>query len=85
MNGWAETDPAWWLNLQGRPEAIVELKGGTSRPIRARAALGEERRRLWTKLSEHTGWGDTAAFAALRSGETAVVIFEPVLTEALDA
>ena len=26
MNGWAEPEPAWWLNLQARPDAIVELK-----------------------------------------------------------
>jgi deazaflavin-dependent oxidoreductase (nitroreductase family) len=82
MNGWADPDPAWWLNLQARPEAFVELKGGTSQPVRARPALGEERRRLWAKLSEHTGWGDIAAFAARRSSERAIVVFEPVRNEA---
>jgi hypothetical protein len=25
MNGWADPEPAWWLNLQARPEARVEL------------------------------------------------------------
>jgi deazaflavin-dependent oxidoreductase (nitroreductase family) len=85
MNGWADSDPAWWLNLQTRSVATVELKGGTSHPVRARAAGGEERQRLWAKLSEHTGWGDTAAFTALRSGETAVVVFEPIRTATGDA
>jgi deazaflavin-dependent oxidoreductase (nitroreductase family) len=85
MNGWADADPAWWLNLQARPESTVELKGGESHPVRARAARGEERRRLWAKLNEHTGWGDIAAFAARRSSERAIVVFEPVRTGARDA
>jgi deazaflavin-dependent oxidoreductase (nitroreductase family) len=46
MNGWADAEPAWWLNLQAHPDAIVELKNG-SRAVRARAAEGEERARLW--------------------------------------
>ena len=25
MNGWADDEPAWWLNLQAHPEASVEL------------------------------------------------------------
>ena len=45
MNGWAEPEPAWWLNLQARPDAIVELKDG-SHSVRGRAAEGEERARL---------------------------------------
>src|SRR5690606_33105221 len=28
MNGWGQPEPAWWLNLQAHPDAIVELKGG---------------------------------------------------------
>lgn len=84
MNGWADPDPAWWLNLRARPEATVELKGGTQR-VRARAAAGDERQRLWAKLSEYTGWGDIAAFGSLRSGETTVVLFEPVRTQARNA
>jgi hypothetical protein len=27
MNGWADPEPAWWLNLQANPEATVELVG----------------------------------------------------------
>ena len=23
MNGWSEAEPAWWLNLQANPAAIV--------------------------------------------------------------
>jgi F420H(2)-dependent quinone reductase len=77
MNGWADTDPAWWLNLQAKPDASVELKGGARRSVRARAAVGEERQRLWAVLHEVRGYGDVDAFAGLRSSATAVVILEP--------
>ena len=40
MNGWAQPEPAWWLNLQGNPEATVELLDGP-RKVTARAAIGE--------------------------------------------
>jgi F420H(2)-dependent quinone reductase len=78
MNGWGNGDPAWWLNLQAQPDATVELKGATSRAVRARAAAGGERERLWAIVDEYTGYGDDLdAFAALRSSETAVVVLEP--------
>jgi deazaflavin-dependent oxidoreductase (nitroreductase family) len=78
MNGWADPDPAWWLNLQAHPGATVELKGGGSRAVRARKAEGAERERLWAELHEYSGYGDDIdAFAGLRSSETAVVVLEP--------
>jgi deazaflavin-dependent oxidoreductase (nitroreductase family) len=77
MNGWASAEPAWWLNLMARPEATVELKGSV-RDVRARAAVGEERQRLWILVQGHSGWGtDLESYARLRSGETAVVVLEP--------
>src|SRR3712207_4286521 len=39
MNGWADAEPAWWLNLQAHPDATVDLSDG-ARPVRARAAAG---------------------------------------------
>lgn len=74
MNGWADPEPAWWLNLQAHPEATVDLVGG-SRAVRARAAEGEERSRLWARWRQIDKQLD--AYAALRSSETAVVILEP--------
>jgi hypothetical protein len=77
MNGWADEDPAWWLNLQARPETVVELPRGR-RAVRARAADGLEKDRLWAKFSEFPGWGDDlTALAARRSRATAVVVLEP--------
>ena len=76
MNGWSDPDPAWWLNLQASPDATVELKDG-ARAVRARAAEGPERERLWATISGYTGYGDDLdAFAARRSS-TAVVVLEP--------
>jgi len=75
MNGWDEGDPAWWLNLQAHPEAVVRLSGQQPRPVRARAAQGAERDRLWqlwVAIDPHQD-----AYAALRSTETAVVVLEP--------
>lgn len=74
MNGWADPEPAWWLNLQAHHDAVVDLKDGR-RQIRGRAAAGAERDRLWA------GWremgDDPDGYAWRRSKETAVVVLEP--------
>ena len=75
MNGWAEGEPAWWLNLQAHPEASVDLTDGT-RAVRARAAEGDERSRLWARWRD-VGT-DVDAYSTLRSSETAVVVLEPL-------
>lgn len=74
MNGWAPAEPAWWLNLQDRPDAVVQTRDGT-RQVRARRAQGEERERLWARWAEIDKNLDD--YAARRPSETAVVILEP--------
>jgi deazaflavin-dependent oxidoreductase (nitroreductase family) len=74
MNGWAEPEPDWWLNLKAQPDASVDLAGG-SRPVHARAADKDERPRLWARWAEFDKNLD--AYAALRSRVTQVVILEP--------
>jgi deazaflavin-dependent oxidoreductase (nitroreductase family) len=77
MNGWADTEPAWWLNLQAQPDTTVELPSG-SRPVRARAAAGAEREQLWARFRHYPGWAeDIDAVATRRSIPTAVVVLEP--------
>jgi F420H(2)-dependent quinone reductase len=74
MNGWGDGEPAWWLNLQAHPDTQVDLPDG-HRLVKARAAEGEERERLWAR------WGEIdknlEAYASRRSMETAVVVLEP--------
>ena len=77
MNGWGDAEPAWWLNLQAHPDATVEL-AGQSRSVTARAAVGEERARLWARWASIDKHLD--AYAARRSMETAVVVLEPCHT-----
>jgi deazaflavin-dependent oxidoreductase (nitroreductase family) len=74
MNGWADGEPAWWLNLQAHPNATVQLADGP-RLVKARAAAGAERARLWAKWREVEPNLD--GYAARRSSETALVILEP--------
>ena len=75
MNGWADAEPAWWLNLQEQPEVTVELAGRSGR-FRAHAADTDERPRLWARWEHY----DKAleSYAARRSRETQVVILEPI-------
>lgn len=75
MNGWDEGHPAWWLNLQANPDAVVRLAGQEPFPVRARAAEGEEQERLWRAWAGVDKGLD--AFAAARRTPTPVVVFEP--------
>jgi deazaflavin-dependent oxidoreductase (nitroreductase family) len=74
MNGWADGEPAWWLNLQANPNARVDLVDGPC-SVTAHAAAGAERSRLWARWRELDA--DLDGYAARRSSETAVVILEP--------
>jgi deazaflavin-dependent oxidoreductase (nitroreductase family) len=76
MNGWLEPEPAWWLNLQASPNAIVELPGGGRREVTARAADPAERDRLWRTLVDLGTAAYTDANAALRPRETTIVVLE---------
>lgn len=75
MNGWAEGHPAWWLNLRANPDATVVLPDGAPRAVRARAAEGEERERLWARWRELGD--DVDGYAAHRDTTTPVVVLEP--------
>jgi F420H(2)-dependent quinone reductase len=47
--GGSDAPPAWWLNLQARPEATVEIKGSKDR-VFAREATPEQRATYWPQL-----------------------------------
>ena len=75
MNGWKDAEPAWWLNLQARPDATVELTDGTRAIHGRRAAQGEEHERLWARWRE---MGDNVdGYATRRPSGTAVIVLEP--------
>lgn len=75
MNGWDEGHPAWWLNLEAHPDAVMRLPGQDPRSVRAFQVTGEERDRLWQRWvaiePEIDGIADS------RSTDTPVVVFEP--------
>ena len=73
MTGWGEGEPAWWLNLQTNPDAQVDLVDRSLR-VRAHAATGAERERLWSRWRQIDKNLD--AYAARRPTPTAVVVLE---------
>lgn len=73
MNGWAEPDPAWWLNLQANPRAEVDTVDGTFGVV-GREATDAERDRLWRRFDDYQGWGDIDAFSARRSHTPVIVL-----------
>jgi F420H(2)-dependent quinone reductase len=75
MNGWEEGHPAWWLNLEAHPDAVVRLTGQDPRPVRARPAQGDERDRLWQRWRAINPQLD--AYAGRRATRTPVVVLEP--------
>ena len=76
MNGWADPEPAWWLNLQAHPEATSSCPTDRAE-VTARAAVGDERARLWASFLALNSSAFNDASAALRSRETALVVLEP--------
>jgi F420H(2)-dependent quinone reductase len=69
--------PAWWRNLQARPEARVQV-GARELAVRARLAAGEERARLWSALVAN--YRDYARYErkTLGTRELPVVVLEPL-------
>ena len=79
MNGWADPDPAWFLNVQADPDVAIELPDGR-REVHARVASADERPRLWAMW--HGPWDDDLdAYAANLSHETPLIILEPRVGE----
>jgi deazaflavin-dependent oxidoreductase (nitroreductase family) len=75
MNGWDEGLPAWWLNVEAHPDVLIRLPRRRPLRMKARRATGEERDRLWRRWLAIEPEID--AYAAARSADTPVVVFEP--------
>ncbi|MGQ0432465.1 MAG: nitroreductase/quinone reductase family protein [Microthrixaceae bacterium] len=74
MNGWDPGHPAWWLNLQADPDAVIRLPRQQPLAVRARTASGAERERLWQRWLAIEPEID--AFAREHDIETPIVVFE---------
>jgi deazaflavin-dependent oxidoreductase (nitroreductase family) len=75
MNGFDEGHPAWWLNLEAHPDAVVRLSGQEPRPIHMREVTGAERDRLWQRWVDIDP--DHETYAAQRSTTVPVFVLEP--------
>jgi deazaflavin-dependent oxidoreductase (nitroreductase family) len=72
-NAGDERDPAWWLNLQARPEATVQV-GAESHSVRARRAGSDEAQELWPLLE--AAYGSFSDYRKGTSREIPVVVLE---------
>ncbi|HEY6409084.1 MAG TPA: nitroreductase family deazaflavin-dependent oxidoreductase [Ktedonobacteraceae bacterium] len=73
-HGGAPKHPAWWLNLQAKPETEVEV-GRKKLKVTARQADAEERARLWPLLVDM--YGSYADYQKKTMREIPVVILHP--------
>ncbi len=75
-NGGAERHPAWWLNLEAAPNARVRV-GSEEFAVRAAAATGQERDRLWARLTEYNPFYRRYATITARRIPVVVLTREP--------
>jgi deazaflavin-dependent oxidoreductase (nitroreductase family) len=66
--------PGWFHNLRANPETTVQV-GSERRPVRARVATPEERRRLWPRAVK--AYGNYAHYQRRTGRQIPVVILEP--------
>jgi deazaflavin-dependent oxidoreductase (nitroreductase family) len=68
------THPAWFHNLRANPKTTVQL-GSERRPVRARVATPDERRRLWPRaVKAYRGYAD---YQRRTGRQIPLVILEP--------
>ena len=73
--GGDDKPPAWLLNLSDNPDVEVALKGEPKKPMRARVATPEERKRLWPRVTaDHKNY---AGYQTKTSREIPLVLLEP--------
>jgi deazaflavin-dependent oxidoreductase (nitroreductase family) len=69
--GGAPANPGWYENLRANPDATIQVLADEI-PVRASTAAGEERRRLWSLMSEV--WPDYDAYQTRTDREIPVVV-----------
>jgi deazaflavin-dependent oxidoreductase (nitroreductase family) len=70
----ADRHPAWALNLEADPDAVVRHHGRDI-PVRARVAKGEERQRLWDEFRDV--WPAYDTYADRSGRDIRVFVLEP--------
>ena len=65
--------PAWFHNLRANPDTTVQI-GSERRPVHARVATPEERKRLWPKAVK--AYGDYAHYQERTDREIPLIILE---------
>ena len=71
----ADTNPAWYHNLQAHPDTTIEV-GTETIPVRARVAEGDERTRIWEEQKRENS--NFAEYETLTTRQIPVVILERV-------
>ena len=67
--------PAWFHNLRANPDTVAQI-GSERRPVHARVAAAEERKRLWPQAVRV--WPGYADYQARSKGrEIPMVVLEP--------
>jgi deazaflavin-dependent oxidoreductase (nitroreductase family) len=74
-NGGSDWQPAWWLNLQSRPQATMEVDGAEV-TVTASAVEDEDRDQLWQRLSDQLDTYDSYQSKVRR--QIALVRLRPV-------
>ena len=73
-NAASKRPPAWWLNLEAKPDAEAFVNGSWQ-PVRARRATEEEREALWPRfVAMYKGYDH---YESLATREMPVVVLEP--------
>jgi F420H(2)-dependent quinone reductase len=73
-NAGRDHEPAWWLNLQADPDAVVEI-AKQPRTVRARRSTDAEQERLWPDFV--AGLRNYASYQRKTRRKLIVVILEP--------
>jgi deazaflavin-dependent oxidoreductase (nitroreductase family) len=71
--GGAPEHPDWYKNLQAEPTAMIQVKDAQI-PVRAATAEDDERRRLWSRMTEV--WPAYDRYQQRTAREIPVVVFE---------
>jgi deazaflavin-dependent oxidoreductase (nitroreductase family) len=71
--GGSPDHPDWYKNLLANPEATLQVKAETI-PVRADTAHGDERARLWRRMTEV--WPDYDRYQQRTDREIPVVVFK---------